>query len=259
MPADVQAEWTQLSTGPNPQTAIATWWAQARSALFSPGLLSVALANAARQLPAVPPPPSTPPAPGATGSFVVCAGVVHVYWYVPRAPRAPGANPALVVAVSVSDTVTLPALSLGAAPPASAGIANFPSEFSITGYAGTPIDTSTTRNGLSVHLISTPVSYVWDFGDGTGTTTSSLGVGANPPVTHAFAQSSAKNERAVAGKYQVKVTIVFDTKFEAVGPGTTPGLQDFSDYGLAPLVDAATLPYEVDQLYGVLVPSSPGR
>ena len=253
----LQALWTQLATGPDPQAAIADWWAQARASILSPALLSIGLANASASFPAAAPAPSPPPAPDATGTWVVCNGVVLVHWFVPSTPR-PAAPPALVVAVSVSDTVTLPTLRFGAAPPASAGITQFPSEFWLAGFDGAPIDTVATQGGLSVHMVSTPVSYTWDFGDGTQMTTTTLGLSATSPITHTYAQRSARSTLAVDGRYAVRVSVTYDTRFQAVGPGASPAWVDFSTYGLAPLTDSATLPYEVDELYGVLVPAPAG-
>ena len=250
----LQALWVSLSSQPDAALQVkALWWAMAWTYLAGHAQSVADWFTMVEH----PPLPSLPPAADAVGTFRICPNGAAVTWAVPRTPRpVASGQPGLDLALSVSDTVVMPPLHIGASPPAGTGITQLPSGFWISGYDGSPIRSTTTRAGLSITMVSTPVSYTWDFGDGTQMSTTSLGVPGSgaAPITHTFTVRSAASPQAVGGDYLVRVTASFDTTFQIAGPtGTQSG--DFTASGLAPLTDSATQPYEVDQVYGVLVPA----
>jgi hypothetical protein len=192
------------------------------------------------------------------------ASAGEIYVYTPAAP--PPAHPPAPVptpaaspfAIFVSDTVNLPALSIGVAP-AAQGITGLESYFWVSGYSGAPVPRTRVEGPYTINLVATPVAYTWSFGDGTSLTTASLGTpysasggaGADP-VGHTYTVRSKLSPQAVNGAYLVSVTATFDTKFQVIGPGMSGAWADLSTLGVPPLTKTATLAYPVGEVVSAL-------
>ncbi|GAC1361450.1 MAG: hypothetical protein NVSMB32_00440 [Actinomycetota bacterium] len=174
----------------------------------------------------------------------------------PGTPGAPG-KAALDTVYQLSQEVTAPPLGVGVAP-AVDGITGLESYFWLTGYGGLPIDrTARTASGASVEMRATPASYVWDFGDGSGFTTTSLGqpYPAVSDIRHTYDVRSDRSRYGVNGRYQVKVTGSFDVSFRVVVPGVDLPAQNwtsFASLGYEPIRSTAEMSYKVDEVVSVL-------
>jgi hypothetical protein len=192
------------------------------------------------------------------------ASAGEIYVYTPAAPApphppAPVPTPAASpFAIFVSDTVNLPALSIGVAP-AAQGITGLESYFWVSGYSGAAVPRTRVEGPYTINLVATPVGYTWSFGDGSSLSTASLGTpysasegaGADP-VGHTYAVRSELSPQAVNGAYLVSVTATFDTKFQVIGPGMSGAWADLSALGVPPLTKTATLAYPVGEVVSAL-------
>ena len=141
-------------------------------------------------------------------------------------PReAPSVDP-LVLAQRVRDHLRVPGLEIVSNP--ARGLVGLKTWFWIEG-GGQPLSDSLSAFGVRVDVQALPVSYQWDFGDGTTVTTASPG---NPypqrsPLTHVYERSSAGHP----GGYRVSVATVFDVRWRANGGRwrTLPGITRTSE------------------------------
>jgi hypothetical protein len=126
-----------------------------------------------------------------------------------------GAGPRVdpvVLAHRVRDRLPVPRLAIASNP--RRGLVGLKSWFWIEG-GGRPLSDSLSAFGVTVEVEARPVSYRWDFGDGTVMTTKSPGrpYPERSPVKHLYERSSAEQSDG----YVVSVTTVFDVRWRANG------------------------------------------
>jgi hypothetical protein len=126
-----------------------------------------------------------------------------------------GAGPLVdpvVLAQRVRDRLPVPGLAIASNP--RRGLVGLKSWFWIEG-GGRPLSDSLSAFGVTIEVEARPVSYRWDFGDGTVMTTKSPGrpYPERSPVKHLYERSSAEQSDG----YVVSVTTVFDVRWRANG------------------------------------------
>ena len=222
----------------------------------------------------VPPVPLPDPAPLApvevhgpddVAYWRVCDGQITQIVWVHRTssaktppPNNPGAGPNLVTS-ALAGKIQAPKLSIGVSP-AQFGITGLESYFWLTGYDGGTVSTTVDTPPYRIDLRATPTYYAWDFGDGPGVTTTSLGLPYPQvsPIRHTYDVRSDRSPLAVNGVYRVRVTAHFDTMFRVIGPAVPPDWVDFTSLGLQPLTATGEWDYKVVEVAAVLTVPSPG-
>jgi hypothetical protein len=201
--------------------------------------------------------------PDAVAYWKICGGTItDIFWVTPKrsapAAQALPAGVAGILSSLITNQIQVPRLGIALVPPG-AGITGLESYFWISGYDGSPISRSVTSPPYQIDLRATPSSYVWSFGDGTGLTTTSLGL-AYPqisPIRHMYQTKSSLSPLALNGAYRVTVTVQFDTLFRVAGPGLIPRWVDFTSQGLQPLTATASFDYRVGEIVVGLTSSPP--
>jgi hypothetical protein len=203
------------------------------------------------------------PAAGQVGVEKICGGnVVAISWVATGRPPARPAQPvspavlavqSVLSSLSAAAEIHVPPIGIGLNPPQE-GITGLVSYFWVTGYDGSPISTAVNEGGYEIDLRATPTSYTWNFGDGSVLTTASPGL-AYPqvsPVGHTYAVRSAVSPDAVNGRYDVRVTVNFDTVFRVVGPGVATPWTDITAEHLQPLSATGQQAYKVVEVVSAL-------
>ena len=126
-------------------------------------------------------------------------------------PARPSVDP-LLLAERVRDSLPVPGLEITSNP--GRGLVGLESWFWLEG-GGQSLSDSLSAFGVRVDVHALPVSYEWDFGDGTVVTTDSPG---NPypqrsPVIHMYESSSAPYQDG----YPVSVTTIFEVRWRTNG------------------------------------------
>jgi hypothetical protein len=124
---------------------------------------------------------------------------------------APRVNPE-ALAREVRDHLPVPGIRIASNP--RRGLVGLKSWFWLGG-GGQPLADSLSRFGVRVEVEARPVSYRWEFGDGTERTTTSSGrpYPLRSSVTYTYQRSSAEFERG----YPVSVTTVFNVRWRTNG------------------------------------------
>lgn len=132
-----------------------------------------------------------------------------VWVYVGDMEAPPRVDPE-TLAREARDRLPVPGIRISANP--GRGLVGLESWFWLEG-GGQPLTGSLARFGVRVDVQADPVSFEWDFGDGTVKTTRSAGrpYPQRSGVTHVYERSSAEFERG----YHVVVTTVFDVRWRA--------------------------------------------
>lgn len=135
------------------------------------------------------------------------------FMYVDACPSrtGPPVDPS-VLAQRVRDRLPVAGLTIASNP--RRGLVGLKSWFWVEG-GGRPLSDSLSAFGVTVEVEARPVSYRWDFGDGTVMTTKSPGrlYPEKSPVKHIYERSSAEHSDG----YVVSVTTVFDVRWRANG------------------------------------------
>ncbi|HEY1133197.1 MAG TPA: PKD domain-containing protein [Nocardioides sp.] len=122
---------------------------------------------------------------------------------------APSQDPVAVVNAAVYQAfreVPLPEAVLQIQPPDQVTLVNLETNFFTT---AAPIATTVTVLGYAVELDITATSFVWDFGDGTTTTTATPGAPyPDLDVTHPYSR---------VGTYETSVTVTWSADFRVDG------------------------------------------
>jgi hypothetical protein len=138
---------------------------------------------------------------------------------------APTVDPE-ALAREVRDHLPVPGIRISTNP--RRGLVGLKSWFWLEG-GGQPLADSLSRFGVRVEVEARPVSYRWDFGDGTERTTSSPGrpYPNRSSVTQVYQRSSAQFEQG----YRVSVATVFDVRWRTNGGRwrTLPGISRTSE------------------------------
>lgn len=123
----------------------------------------------------------------------------------------PSVDPA-ALAREVRDHLPVPGIQISSNP--RRGLVGLKSWFWLEG-GGQPLADSLSRFGVRVDVEARPISYRWEFGDGTEKTTTSPGrpYPHRSSVTHLYERSSAEFEQG----YRVSVTTVFDVRWRTNG------------------------------------------
>ena len=173
---------------------------------------------------------------GPNGKPIGTPVVVCPHQPLPKAgvPPPPPPTPAEVWA-----QVPLPTPALGINP-AAVGITQLSSWFWVTGDTG-PVTVTVDINGYTVTTTATPVSYQWDFGDGSSAASLAPGTETNPSATHTFRYK---------GTYMVTLSIDYAGTYSFAGPGGagTATLGQYEPPGVS-------TPYVVQEVRSVLTPS----
>jgi hypothetical protein len=107
--------------------------------------------------------------PKASMYFVMCNGVATAYGYVLPRTAAPAPAPITAVAQHVAGEIPLPGVSIGLAPE-DHGLTGLNQTYWVVGMPpGGVFTASTPALGATIDVEARPTSFVWDFGDGTGT------------------------------------------------------------------------------------------
>jgi hypothetical protein len=162
--------------------------------------------------------PTVDQLPQASMYFVVCNGVATAYGYVLPPTAAPARPPITAVAQRVAGEIPLPGVSIGLAPDEH-GLTGLNQTYWVVGMPpGGVFTASTTALGSTIDVEARPTSFVWDFGDGTGTVaTTSPGVaypGDGPTAIHHIYE--AKNLG-----YTLTLTFVLDVRYRVNGGAWT--------------------------------------
>ncbi|MCA1706074.1 MAG: hypothetical protein LC808_23565, partial [Actinobacteria bacterium] len=130
------------------------------------------------------------------------------------------------LAQEVRDRLPVPGLKISSNP--RRGLAGLKSWFWLED-GGQPLSDSLSRFGVTVDVEARPVSYRWEFGDGTEKVTDSPGrpYPQRSEITHTYDRSSAQ----FAQGYAVSVTVDFDVRWRTDGGRwrTLPGISRTSE------------------------------
>lgn len=134
-----------------------------------------------------------------------------VWVYIGDSEPAPTIDPE-TLAQEVRDRLPVPGLKISSNP--RRGLVGLKSWFWLED-GGQPLSDSLSRFGVRVDVQARPVSYRWEFGDGTEKTTESPGrpYPQRSEITHTYDRSSAQ----FAQGYAVSVTVVFDVRWRTDG------------------------------------------
>ena len=170
---------------------------------------------------------------------IACGSYVDVRWL----RVGPNGQPLLPgptvdpyqLALSARDRLPLPTGEISANPTRS--LVGLPTWFWYAGYDGRPLTRTTSAFGVTVQVEARPTSYRWNFGDGTGLTTTKLGrpYPARSPITHTY--------QTAASQIQVSCTFRFAVRYRTGGGPWTP---------LPPLTRTATASFAVAQSQTVI-------
>jgi hypothetical protein len=149
---------------------------------------------------------------------VACGSYVDVRWLrvgpngQPIVP-GPTVDP-YQLALSARDRLPLPRGEISANPARS--LVGLPTWFWYAGYNGRPLPRTTTAFGVTVQVEARPTSYRWEFGDGTGLTTTELGrpYPARSPIAHTY--------QTAASQIQVSCKFRFAVRYRTGGGPWTP-------------------------------------
>ena len=178
--------------------------------------------------------------PADVGLFTLaCGSFVDVRWLrlnpngTPQVP-GPTVDP-FQLALSARDRLSVPTGGIGANPARS--LVGLPTWFWYQGYDGRPLTKTVTAFGVTVQVQATPTAYRWDFGDGTGLTSRSLGrpYPARSPITHTYMTARQR--------VQVRCVFAFALRWRTGGGPWAP---------LPPLARTATATLEVAQSQAVI-------
>ncbi len=147
----------------------------------------------------------------------------------------PPIDPA-VVRAAVFRIVGLPAIGVGTNP--DPGLVALPSWFWVEGYGGGVLRGSEALGRSAVDVEITPMSYRWNFGDGTSLLTGSVGLRypAESNIDHTY-------ERASAGTYTLRLDITWSARYRENGGEWLE---------LDPISRSYSRAYQVQQLQSVL-------
>lgn len=138
---------------------------------------------------------------------------------------APRVDPE-TLAQEVRDRLPVPELKISSNP--RRGLVGLKSWFWLED-GGQPLSDSLSRYGITVDVQARPVSYRWEFGDGTEKMTESPGrpYPQRSEITYTYDRSSAQ----FAQGYAVSVTVVFDVRWQTDGGGwqALPGISRTSE------------------------------
>jgi hypothetical protein len=170
---------------------------------------------------------------------VACGSYVDVRWLrvgpngQPIVP-GPTVDP-YQLALSARDRLPLPRGEISTNPARS--LVGLPTWFWYAGYDGRPLTRTTSAFGVTVQVEARPTSYRWNFGDGTGLTTTELGrpYPARSPITHTY--------QTAASQVQVRCTFRFAVRYRTGGGPWTP---------LPPLTRTATGSFAVAESQTVI-------
>jgi len=151
----------------------------------------------------------------------------------PQAPPSPA---------QVWQYVPLPVPVVGINP-SLAGLTQLPTWFWARNEAG-PVSASANLDGWVVTASAVPVSYDWDFGDGTTAQSTSAGDESHPSVTHTYLDK---------GTYDVTLTVRYAGSYTFSGYGVTVSTS-LGDYDQAEVMQT----YTVQEARSVLVPPGTG-
>lgn len=195
---------------------------------------------------------------------VVCNGAPVSYGFrqQPAARSARTPTQIQTIAESAAGQIPMPGVSIEANPPVGGGTVHVDTWFYATRYSGAPIRVTPPTPGVSLTIVATPTSYVWDFGDGAAPiTTMSLGVpwqaAYTPATAHAdctFDGTPTHIDVAVPGAVThcwtqpstgVSVSLTFDF-------AVTYSVNGGPAIALPPIQRTATLSYPVQSIDSVI-------
>lgn len=189
-----------------------------------------------------------PPRPGPDyrAYFVYCgARYVTSVWLRPSqfAPAGAAMDPRAIADQLVRD-LPYPAATVGISP-AARGLTGLEAWFWVAGYTGEPLRDAVEGFGLHVEVEARPAAVQWDFGDGSGPITGTLGAAApaRSDITHVYEQ------RTRAVPFTVHATVRLDVRWRLNGGPW----QD-----LAPVTRVASRSYPVAESRAALVPTGVG-
>lgn len=186
---------------------------------------------------------------GSTGEYVqefnskgVAIGSPQAVCPGPTATTQPPPPPPPPGPVEVQAEVPLPSAAI-AFDPEHVGLTQLPTFFWAQGV-GQTVEVKAEIDGYSITAEASPISYVWNFGDGTSATSASPGSSSGPAATHTYTE---------AGTYNVSVSVEYSGTFVYAGAGGT-GTEPLGDYYSGPF----TVAYVVQQVRSELVPTGEG-
>jgi hypothetical protein len=144
-----------------------------------------------------------------------------------------------VVAMAVLQRIPLPNVVIRMNP--SLGLVAMPGWFWGEGYNGEPFGGSATVGTYTVAVQVEPVSYTWDFGDGTTLVSDSLGkpYPAESDIQHTYQYSSLH----YASGFPIRLTIQFSASFSVNGGPAEP---------LSGMTRTSTASYRVQEVQSIL-------
>lgn len=186
---------------------------------------------------------------GSTGEYVqefnskgVAIGSPQAVCPGPTATTQPPPPPPPPGPVEVWAEVPLPSAAI-AFDPEYVGLTQLPTFFWAQGV-GQVVKVNAEIAGYSITAEASPISYVWNFGDGTSATSASPGSSSGPAATHTYTE---------AGTYNVSVSVEYSGTFVYAGAGGT-GTEPLGDYYSRPV----TVAYIVQQVRSELAPTGEG-
>lgn len=192
----------------------------------------------------IPMPPR--PTPEYRAYFVYCdARYVTSVWLQPSQFAAGGtAMDPRTIAEQLARDLPYPPAAIGISP-AARGLTGLEAWFWVSGYTGEPLRDAVEGFGLRVEVEARPASVQWDFGDGSGPSTGTLGAPApaRSDVTHVY------EPRSRAVPFTVRATVRLDVRWRLDGGAWQ---------NLTPVTRAASRPYPVAESRAALVPTGTG-
>jgi hypothetical protein len=163
--------------------------------------------------------PTVDQLPKASMYLVMCNGVATAYGFVLPPTAAPSPVPITAVAQRVAGEIPLPGVSIGLAPE-DHGLTGLNQTYWVVGMPpGGVFTASTPALGATIDVEAMPTSFLWDFGDGTGTVaTTSPGVaypGDGPTAIHRVFEAKSRDG------YTLTLTFVLDVRYRVNGGAWT--------------------------------------